>query len=594
MGAFFLFKNKTDINKNAVEEIFLNKGFQQPRIFKLNNLTLWLYNKQLIKEDNYFNENDGTYLFATGTVIYRSLSYRKSLKAILKDYRNNVLSFDELIGDFCLIFYSNNEVKVLTDRACIHHVFIDDKHTRLSSSFLAVLASFNYPQQINRLAFFEKMSIGFIISPETLVQSIKQINPRLQRELVNLPFSFIKIPENKIDIAPCSGGFDQCIELQLDGLRNYFKRFSSLAEEYGTDLGLSSGYDSRLVFLLCKSLDIPISTHTHLTSGSPHRIDYEIVKQITNKTNTVLNVFETKQIFKHSEYEIESIFKDCLYYYDGRNSNNMGAFNETYTRLYKVKTLTTNGLSLNGQGGEIYRNYYYTSRKRFSFYPWFRNHCYYHPTEYAIQNKKIWDQTYQNIRGKIESILDVDLKSKIDLKTMRRFYGSIIIPECEGSINNAHNQLSFFLTPFMDQEIIRRSESLLPYLGLGGNFEANMIKKLDPEIASLQSHYGFSFMNEPFKHLMTSFIKGYTPDRLWILRNNLIIKYKSQKFSVYNNYKDLLKRSKTIQDSNEALNTFFPEQDWHFLARDNTSIRTLTYIGYFLKEFGSKLRINAN
>ena len=586
MGAFFLYKNNADIDSHAVESVFRKKGFQNPKIFNLNGITLWLYKKQLIDVDNYIVKADGSALFATGTIIYKGLSYRESLRNILEDHLGGKLDYEELLGNYCLIFYDGRKIKILTDRLCSYHLFIDTNKTRISSSFLALMRSFKSVLKINQMAFYEKISRGYIIGPDTLVSSIQQISPELMSSLTDSEFAFI--PHKKvIEIATCAAKFDDCVAQQIYLLKSRVKSIKSLADEYGADLGLSSGYDSRLLLLLCLNLGFRVSAHTHLTFGTDHLKSYEIVEELGRKCNIELRAVKTKLLSQHNEELLREILTDGLYYFDGRNSRDMGAFSETYTRAYKIRTLGNYRLSLNGQAGEIYRNYFHTSRKIFNFGHWMRHHAFFENIDNFMGSKKYYADTKNFIIDKINSRIEVKLDGNADLLTIRKYYGFVHVPDSETNINDAHNQLTFYLTPFIDISLINASLSIIPHIGISGRFETAMIKILDPEIAAVNSHYGFPFSQEPLSHKLKNWVKGYTPDSFF----NWIVKYKMQYKNLgtihLEEYLGMVKRSKIMREIDEALFDFYPNIDWHSITRDNTARRTVVFMGSFLREFGS-------
>ena len=115
MGAFFLYKNRADIDLESVRQAFEKKEFGIPAVFNLNDMTLWLCRKQLVTDVNYLTDTDGSSLFATGSVVYKGLSYRDMLQTLLDDYLHDQLDLNELIGSFCLIFHVKGEARVLTD-----------------------------------------------------------------------------------------------------------------------------------------------------------------------------------------------------------------------------------------------------------------------------------------------------------------------------------------------------------------------------------------------------------------------------------------------------------------------------------------------
>jgi hypothetical protein len=589
MGAFFLYKNQTDIDLDSVRSVFDKKGFCAPAVFVLNGMTLWLYRKQLVVDENYVMNATNSSLFATGTVVYKGLSYRDTLQALLDDYLQNQLDLNELIGSFCLIFYVRGKIRILTDRLCVHHIFMDEQQTRLSSSFLVLLSSFKYSQSLNRMAFYEKICTGYIVGPDTLVESIHQITPQSQKDIQDDKFGFITYSPEHIPMV-CSDGFDACLEQQLAGLRKYFAKIKPLCNEFSTDLGLSGGYDSRLLFLLCRDADLSLSVYSHLTEGA-HEREFRIARQIAESGNLHLQAIKTRRVSDHDENEIVRILSDNMFYFDGRNARTVGTFSEVSTRTYKTRVLGENRTSLNGKAGEIYRNFSFTARNRISLKWWMRNHVYFNLTGSRNWIKGSRPELDKFILSKIESRLNVDLSATTDLLTMRRFYGDILQPDCEGNANNAHNQLSFHLTPFLEYSSIHKSYEASDYIGLTGELESKMLLKLDARIAQLDSIYGFPLSKEPFSHKLYGLIKGFLPDIFWVYKHDYSLRYSGSGKQSLEDYLALNKRSKFIQEIENALRLFGPEVDWHFLMYDGDFRSNAIFIGTFLRQFESKLKI---
>jgi hypothetical protein len=588
MGAFFLFRNGIQLNEIATAGVFQKKGFAPPAIFELGNLTLWLYRKQLVNEPNYAI-NGKSKIFCTGTVIYQGLSYQDTLKKLLNDFEQSHLDLNALLGNFCLIFHVNGQINILTDRLCSHHVFMDGQGDRLSSSFLALLASFDRPQTLNRMAIYEKIATGHIVAPETLVSSIQQITLQMQVANQNGQFRFLTYPPDPEPAGLCNAGFDICVDQQLEVLLDYFRQIKPLALEYGTDLGLSGGYDSRLLLLLALECTIPISVHTHLKE-QVHIREHQIAQQIASLSKVPIRVVKTKPIEAYDESQRTNILKDNLYFFDGRSTNNVGAFNETCTRAYTQQTSGGNLLGLNGKGGEIYRNYYQTARSKVNFLAWWQHHACYIFAEAALTGAKVWPDLCVHVLDKMSRRLDIALDGKVGFLTLRRYYGEIKAGECDSNINDAHNQLLFHLTPFIEYSVLKHGYAATPYIGLSNAFESAMLSRLNNRIAEVGSHYGFSLNHEPFLHKLLAALKGYLPDRFWLARKRYQIRHAGLGQANLEKFLVLCKDSPLVNDIVQTLRKFFPEVEWSMLMRDKTSQANVLYVGLFLLEFGSQLR----
>lgn len=592
MGAFVLYKSDHPVDGNAIRSVFQKKGFAEPAEFCLGPMTLWLYQKQLVDEENFHFENPTTAVFATGTIVYRGKSYKESLETLLVDFRNGALDFDEMLGSFCLIFFVDNRIHVLTDRLNVHHVFMDQKATRLSSSFLAMLVSTKEPLPLNRLAFYEKISTGYIIGPDTLVEGISQLTDALQQRTRSDSFSFVHHPPRSSSVEYCSSGLDECVEHQILVLRKYFEDISPLAQQYGPELGLSGGYDSRLVLALSKGLPQPLTIHTHLTKGvGSHEADKLIVPEMAGICGSEWQIVETTSMEEKSEDELAAVLADGLYYFDGRNSHNMGAFSETYTRRYKMRTLGDRRMSLNGLGGEMYRNYYFASRRRFSFRQFMLNKVYYDQAVFAVPGRRLFDEMHECIVRKMADTIGIEFTGSIDQLALKRYYSEIRMPDCDGINNNAHNQLAFFLTPFIEWRVVREAYKALPYIGRTGTFQAALIRRQDENLADVTSHYGFPLSQERLSHvLVAGLLRGYVPDRLWNFRARLRTKYRGLGMRDVESFQRLTERSGTMKEIAAVLGDLAPPFDLGMCLRDSANRATVVFLGSLLREFHSHIR----
>ena len=304
MGAFFLFSDSEATDLEPALGVFHKKGFAAPEVFRLGWGTLWLFRKQLISEPNYVVCDDGSAVYSTGTPVYRGLSYRDTLRELLDDFRKGRLDMSSLVGNYCLIFDLEGRTSVLIDRLCVHHVFMDDARTRFSTSFLALLASFKHPQPLNPLSFYEKVCTGYNVGPETTVSSILQLTPQLEAAITAPNLRFITHPADTEPVSTLADGFHPCVERQLSALRRHLAQMKNLVSQYQANIGLSGGYDSRLLFLLCRDAGFPVSLHSHLTVGT-HENELKVAETIAKMRGTRLRVVRTRRVENLEESEVE-------------------------------------------------------------------------------------------------------------------------------------------------------------------------------------------------------------------------------------------------------------------------------------------------
>ena len=139
MGAFFLFNKDYEISVNDVISDFQKRGFnKEPKIFDLGNSILILFKKWCIDINNFLIHGENA-VYAVGTIIYKKLSYNKSLQAILNDFILNRIDSSQLIGNYFLLFKRHNRLSFLHDPLSTYNVYTTYNHSIVSSSFLAIL-----------------------------------------------------------------------------------------------------------------------------------------------------------------------------------------------------------------------------------------------------------------------------------------------------------------------------------------------------------------------------------------------------------------------------------------------------------------------
>lgn len=589
MGAFFLYRKFSNIDLPAVKHIFRNKGFDEPYKFDLGDSELLLYRKQLISEENYIIK-DNYALFIIGTVIYKSANYTETKEKLLHDFILNKIDQDALQGNYCIIFFDGNKTVIMNDSMNVQHLFTDRDHQYITSSFLAAISAVKGKLQLNKMACYEKFSTGYIVGEDTIFKQVIHLTKDNQSKVINwnfVPWRNIEIPES-FD----KNGMKRSAAKQAEAIISYLKKIKSFAEQYKPEIGLSGGYDSRLLYAATfKAWPFKISVHTHATEGvAIHDIEKKIVKDMASQKNSPLRIVPTKSMESYSNEELEEIFKDGLYFFDGRCAYNMGAFSPVYTRKYKMEVVGDCRLTLNGLGGEIYRNYYMVSRRYINCEQWMKAHVYCQNIEDVFINKNHYKEMHAYICQKMSKELGFKWKDKVSNFKMRRYYSELRLPDCDALNCNAHNQISFYLTPFIERELVEKAYYGYKYIGISGEYQSEIMRITDYELADFPSHYGFSFSKrEPFKYKLYMLIRGLLPDSIWNMRIKLLYgNYKEKdKNQIY--FDKVLNKCDYLKRASEFTESLFPEINFNILRRDYAMMPNSSYLSILFYEFKDKL-----
>lgn len=589
MGAFFLQRLESPPNSQEAREIFRRKGFGEPKTFELGHWRLYLYRKIVLDVEN-FVTRENCFLCCIGTVVYRGKGYRDSLVTLLRDFQAGQVCQEELIGHFCVLFWDGERLTALTDHLNTLHVFVNEERTCFSSSFLALLASSPNPLSLNRLGVCEKLATGYIVSPDTLVEGIWQINDKLAQSFYNDRDKIRFLPHLKRpDIRLHSEGKKESLGRQIEVLGSHFASIDRLHCEFSGELGLSDGFDSRLVLACGKFFSKSLALHTHATRGV-HDGSRRIVEEIARNAGLELSCVATRRLEELDPERLGELLDDGLYYFDARCSHNMGAMSETYTGDYKRRVLGEHRLSLNGIGGEIFRNYYETRRHgRRALRSWMEHHVYYTFAQEALGNAEIFKEMDINKQRKIADRLCMTYSSTFDFLWSRRYYSEVRMPDCDANNCDAQNQMAFYHMPFVQPKIIWEGIDATPYIGLAGTYQGALIRELAPKIARLPSHYGYQLDGEmPKKERMISHLRELIPDGVLVGRMKRRLKAKSE--GVIQEVKGLTASEPLLAEGLEALRASGILSDPEIALRHYAQRPTVLYIGRFLAAFADKLR----
>lgn len=587
MGAFFFYNpaSFSDSKIDEVKDLFTRKGFREPRIFQCGKWDLLLYQKQLFEHTNYLT-NDKASIFVVGTVVYKSYGYDETIKHLLEDYCNNSVEYEKLLGNYCILFYKDDSLYWINDALNVYEVFEDTSGTFLTSSFLAA----SYAKDcltIDRITAQEKLLTGYIVGENTLFNEIKRIMPQSHPHSSNWRCH----TWDAISIQGYEKDRKVSIQRQAESIKHYFTNIEQLAKTYKPELGLSGGYDSRMIFAAAQDVwPFKLDVHTHSTEGVKiHDIEKEIVKDIAKKTDTHLQIVPTHNMDYYSENEIENILIDGFYFFDGRCAYNMGAFSPVYTRKYKCETMSGHGLTLNGLGGEVYRNYYMNIKPVMSTKQWMKAKVYPCAVE-DILTKDKFNTIHNNICRKIDKYLPIHWGKVISNFDTRRYYSERRMPDCDALNCNAHNQMEFYLTPFIEKRIIEDAYKGKKHIGISGQYQADIINELNPLIASFSSHYGYSFdRREPLKHSIYMIIRGLLPDSLWNLRCKRITRKTKGNNANLKYFTRVREKSGFLDEAAKYTEKLFPEINFENLRLDYAMMPNSSYISITLYMLRKKI-----
>lgn len=539
MAGFFLTKGKNDRAIECAIQTFKKRGFQKYHIFSTSCGELLLYSKQLVTVENYCVLPNAA-IYCVGTIVYKGKSYRESLSALLADFINKQVDESELLGSYVVIIDYRNETSILTDATGMYKLFTDQERSFLSTSFMAAAANTNCT--INDLAVAEQLLYGFVSAPDTLVKEIIDINRCMDREKLTW-VSWLDSGTNAT--YSVSDSMEKGVQLQVEQIRKYMRSVSALAVEFGAECGLSGGCDSRLIYVSTNENGCQLnSAHSHKTSRI-HNKEIEVVSKLTELYHTTLNIVPTEYLLDCDPETIDWVIRENTMYFDCRNAEAIGAFSQTHTRAYKKQVANGNGLTFSGIGGEIYRDFYYSSNRHINVKNWLESRIFL-PAVREIFDRQTYNDTVKRIIEKIRMCTG----NAPEARFSKRYFDSYRIPQALSNVVHANNQESFFLAPFTEQQMVLAARSDEQWQDHCGEYEGKIIGAFQKAASMLMTSKGYSLSSIPASTKLKWRVRAYYPDFMWIMRNNCVHKNRQiqEKFSkaleksnymsvVYNDFK---------------------------------------------------------
>jgi hypothetical protein len=515
MGAFLLvreFEKKFD--SEAAVSVIRKQCGSVPIEFTVHGWKLWLFPKLLVENRN-FREFENTLIFVTGTPVIGNLDYNEALDEIAR--RSGIVNpdYSDIGGLFALCILKKDKISILADKYSNYSLFHTATGNVFSSSFLSICAGLDV-LTADRDSMTENLLTGSLTGSGTVFTEVRRI---VASEPLRL--QGVETINNKILPITCRQfkNRTESINYQLSVLNNWFSGFSKMVSVYGIRAGITGGLDSRLLFSLCR-LNYPgenIEFYAHARKKRDR--DFNIGKDICSRGGINFSFREVADIEDASSEEIRLRMDEGMYFNDGQVRSH-SFWHEQFNSSDYVKDILDGALiSLNGIGGEQYRNMERLMLKRLKI-NWVKDDL--------ILRLCGWDAADKRTIGELAEKLAVRINRQVgdfgkfaDLGFIKRYQNEVYNQANRTLRAVNENRLCFALAPFTDQTVSQASYCSIGELGFSIGFEAEMIKSIDPEIASLQSVYGFPFnKREPLsKSLPRIIFNNFIPFKL---RNRLL------------------------------------------------------------------------
>ncbi|MBS4014230.1 MAG: hypothetical protein KGZ97_10820 [Bacteroidetes bacterium] len=576
MGAFILYPTNTDVEKAQL--LFEQKGFCKPLQFSLGLFNLLLYPKIVYPQINHFAAGNDM-VICVGTFLYKGQQVLEGLQSFYYDFCEKRVDSNSVQGTFSLVLYVNGALYLTNDDENLYPVYVNHNKKIVSSSFLAIAEQLE-TLSLNRLSVIENLITGCSFGFDTYFNEIKRI--RWGNE-VNLPQEIQYLPLSKKSVILSKPNKKEAYSLQQQALAKWFNTFSSFANQHGCEVGLSSGYDSRLLLALCLNHFNFNKVNVGSNHKNPPDDDLRTARrlaQAVNKDCVEIPVVPTKDM---TTEQLEHNFRMAFLFYDGQIRTNHGWSREYRTAHYRKKVLGVSGLGLSGHAGEMLRNDFNLDRFRFSYNKWILNNIIGKSGQQRIGNNHDLLQLVSYIKSKLKHIVDTNRKF-ININDVHRYYNEAWVQSGPGIRTSIENQLSYYASPFTDYNVSKTAYNLIHFLD-DARFEKRLINENCGDVAAVPYEIKNREFAPPFLNTTITYRLGI--DIRHIFRMH--IKKRNQKLSA--NFKKMIKKHKFLQAvlNNPKLNELIPVDSYISNCGDEAEQDRFIAFAFVLHMYSKKL-----
>jgi len=500
MGGFLLIKKNRNIPVEEIERqnhnsigVFKKKGLKLRKKIVREKFALWVFHKYSLETENIIEFENGDCVVATGTSIYNGKTGARALKAFYEAFSNERDFHADLYGHYCILIFHSGKLFVFTDYAGLYKVYCNRTKSGLSNSFLAIAKTLQR-KNVSQQELYEYVFHEAFYGDKTLFKEIELLDSKslwqISPDLSNTP------QQIAVDDFRNTVSFDEAVTVVSRSLINYFELLKS-AFDNKVASSLSGGYDTRLMLALTRKAGI---SPYFFVYGDRDSIDVDIAKAIARGEKFEIDHIDKSKYPKVAKESFYEMIEKNFFLFDGFGA--MGIFDNGSDIDTRIDRATRAHLHLNAGGGEIYRRTWQFSDKRKIHIENFLKNKYGHLymlndfIDYSMCGDLFDKRVYlSNFTEKIKAILDID-KDWMTKQELEVLYSILSVKYWLGMNNSIDNQFSYSLTPFAESRFVYQSLNIPSQYKSFGQFEAALIRKVDPDLAKYPSQYGFNFYDQ--------------------------------------------------------------------------------------------------
>ena len=519
MGAFHLVLRDQAVGVERSLAVFSRRGMPLARKVQIGGMDLYLFSKKWVEGEIALEISNPVWEGAAsvGTMVYKSRLGRDATLSLACDVIDESVDHARLIGDFFFFMWSDRALRVLQSNNHLFHIFANREKSALGSSFLAVAAGEESSPRIDKRAALQNLLTGCQFGRSTLLQGIESVAD-VSSVALDFGFEVIELPGAP---APIFRNFGESVEGIEGELDRYFGELSGIGAAKRVSIGLSGGYDSRLLLGSLVKHGFEVQPHTHYRPVEDE--DERIARKLAGWAGTPLLTVPVPLVGELSPARMSANLEESYWVCDGSARVNLGWLSEFRREWYRREIAGGAKLGLNGICGELFRNFGNFVLPTKSVANWVR--------ESVLESFSWWHLRPKSRRDVLESIVcDIgsalgwdDGKRRVNRRDHREFYYRGWVSGGPSLRNNIEHPCWFFLSPFCEHRVVDAALAATDFLGPDAQLEEALIMRCNAALARVESNYGRSFTQARSQNLARAWLRGLLPPSVKRLRRKSLL-----------------------------------------------------------------------
>ncbi len=463
------------------------RGLRQVKTFERPGFELFLYRKRRFETSNYLEFENGDFIIAVGTMLYKDEQGSAALEALYRDFATNGFSFEHALGHFGVVVFCDNKLVVFNDYRGMCQIYTNSDQSILSTSFLAVYETLD-SYTANDQEIYEYLHFLMFFGNRTPIAEIERLDKRYIHEV--LPGGDTRSKPFQLPDFYDGDDLERHVD-QIHGLLSDY--FAKITTAFGDDIsiGLTGGYDSRLILAHLRNCGCNPRVYVQ---GADDLEDVKIAKQIADFVGFDIEHDPDEAALDFDIDDFEQRLTGASRYIDG--FSHRGLFDKwPLIAAQRGQVERPERLRLYGMAGEIFRKLLELPSQSVPLPVFFRIQADKFDTS-AYTGKFSKKALFRAVGRKMTDELQLD-DGVITAVQAESAYPVFRLPCITGMQLTNENERAHALVPYAEPLLVEASYLVPMRYRDVGRLNAMLIERADKKLAAAPSAYGFTFSDGP-------------------------------------------------------------------------------------------------